>query len=512
MKALTKKTLSVVFALILAVSSLTITSMSAFAADASQFTAAVGEGSTKLATTKFKFTPSQTANYNISLSTIKNNKGVRTYYSYSSDIENFDASNAEHIYSSSFEITRANTEGELPTGTVRETTYTPAQTTVKLIAGTTYYFETVDTAIGENIASTITIAKNDFQYSFDAISSDLSYVSSYNYNEKTGKYDIPVKDTVYTETGISANVDRYVGTDKTVAVPANFLGYAVKDVTLYADSLVNKKITSVVIPEGVEAVGGMSYMYALTSVTLPSSLKTIRENAFEGDHALSGRLVIPANVTAIGRYAFYDTGYSSAQILGTNTQIGEFALGYKEVLNEATENPRDTISAPVKDFFIVAPAASLATSYAAQNGFAAYDPANCTSGKHSYKVTTVKATVFAKGSTTSVCPVCGNKVVTSSKKKTFKISSVKSTKKRTIVVKAPKQTSMTGYQVQYSTSKKFTKKATKTSKVATKKALNKTVKSLKSGKKYYVRVRAYKTSKGKTVYSSWTATKSVKVK
>ena len=81
-----------------------------------------------------------------------------------------------------------------------------------------------------------------------------------------------------------------------------------------------------------------------------------------------------------------------------------------------------------------------------------------------------------------------------------------------LVVKAAKQKEMAGYQVQYSTSKKFTKKTTKTAKVATTKALNKTVKGLKSGKKYYVRVRAYKVADGKTVYSAWTKTKSVKVK
>ena len=74
------------------------------------------------------------------------------------------------------------------------------------------------------------------------------------------------------------------------------------------------------------------------------------------------------------------------------------------------------------------------------------------------------------------------------------------------------QAQIKGYQVQYSTSKKFTKKTTKAVKVATKKGLNKTVKGLKSGKKYYVRVRAYKMNGKKTVYSAWTAKKSVKVK
>lgn len=70
---------------------------------------------------------------------------------------------------------------------------------------------------------------------------------------------------------------------------------------------------------------------------------------------------------------------------------------------------------------------------------------------------------------------------------------------------------ISGYEVQYSTSKKFTKKTTKT--VTAKKSAKKTtIKKLKKGKKYYVRVRTYKTVNGKKVYSSWSAVKNVKVK
>ena len=58
-----------------------------------------------------------------------------------------------------------------------------------------------------------------------------------------------------------------------------------------------------------------------------------------------------------------------------------------------------------------------------------------------------------------------------------------------------------GYEVQYSTSKKFTKKTSYT------------VKSLKDKTTYYVRVRAYKLDKnGKKVYSKWTSTTKVKTK
>ena len=70
---------------------------------------------------------------------------------------------------------------------------------------------------------------------------------------------------------------------------------------------------------------------------------------------------------------------------------------------------------------------------------------------------------------------------------------------------------ISGYEVQYSTSKKFTKKTTKTVKVK-KSSKKTTIKKLKKGKKYYVRVRTYKTVNGKKIYSGWSTVKNVKVK
>ena len=71
--------------------------------------------------------------------------------------------------------------------------------------------------------------------------------------------------------------------------------------------------------------------------------------------------------------------------------------------------------------------------------------------------------------------------------------------KKKLTAKWKKVSAGTGYMIEYSTSKKFTKKTTKTITISNRKTESKTIKNLKSKKKYYVRIRAYKTV-GKTKY------------
>lgn len=91
-----------------------------------------------------------------------------------------------------------------------------------------------------------------------------------------------------------------------------------------------------------------------------------------------------------------------------------------------------------------------------------------------------------------------------------KKTSIKKTKKgkKSLSFTLKKVSGVSGYQVQTATDKKF-KKGRKT---VTSKKTNVTFKKLKSKKKYYVRVRTYKTVKGKKYYSDWSKTKSVKTK
>ena len=82
--------------------------------------------------------------------------------------------------------------------------------------------------------------------------------------------------------------------------------------------------------------------------------------------------------------------------------------------------------------------------------------------------------------------------------------------KKALEVSYAKVSGASGYQIQVATDKKF-KKNKKT--VTAKKSKTKVkISKLKSKKKYYVRVRAYKSASGKKVYGAWSKVKTVKTK
>ena len=96
------------------------------------------------------------------------------------------------------------------------------------------------------------------------------------------------------------------------------------------------------------------------------------------------------------------------------------------------------------------------------------------------------------------------------KPKAAKFKKVKGSKKA-IALTWAKVKGVKGYQIQVATDKKF-KKNKKTVTIKKQKTTKKTVKKLKVKKKYFVRIRTYKTVNGKKVYSSWSKAKTVKTK
>ena len=102
------------------------------------------------------------------------------------------------------------------------------------------------------------------------------------------------------------------------------------------------------------------------------------------------------------------------------------------------------------------------------------------------------------------------KKVANTKPKNTSIKKLKKSKKA-IVVNWKKVSGIKGYQIQVATDKKLKKNA-KTVVVKKQKTTTATIKKLKSKKKYYVRIRTYKITNNKKVYSSWSKVKSVVTK
>ena len=137
-----------------------------------------------------------------------------------------------------------------------------------------------------------------------------------------------------------------------------------------------------------------------------------------------------------------------------------------------------------------------------------------------YKVTYPKKTQNV-GKYTVTVTLKGN--YTGTVKKTFTILpkntaiSKLTASKNTVTVKWRKQTKQTaGYEIQYSTSSKFTKKTTKTVKVTKNSTTSKKITKLKAKKKYYVRIRTYQTvkvgKKSTKIYSGWSKAKTITTK
>ncbi len=94
--------------------------------------------------------------------------------------------------------------------------------------------------------------------------------------------------------------------------------------------------------------------------------------------------------------------------------------------------------------------------------------------------------------------------------KRVSIKNLKRVSKTKLKVTYKKISGAKGYQITYSTNKKYKKKKTKS---VTASSTKKTLKKLKKGKTYYVKVRAYKKdSRGGKVYGKYSKTKKIKLK
>ena len=302
------------------------------------------------------------------------------------------------------------------------------------------------------------------------------------------------------------------------------------------------RLTSITIPDSVTSIGGGAFSYCknLTSVTIPNSVTSIGSSAFYGCTSLTS-VTIPDSVTSIGWHAFEScTSLTSITIPNSVTRIGDYAfylctsledvyyLGTKAEWNSIyIKDDNDCLINATLHFIDDVnpqptpqpnPQPNPQPSVPVPQPQPTPQPSvPVTQPQQTTQLMTVPTVTTTQDSTTtktavalpSGCTVVGGEYISSKLKKPT-IKKVTKGKKK-VTVQWKKVSGVSGYEIQVATDKKF-KKNKKTVTIKKQKTTKTTVKKLKAKKKYFVRVRTYKTVNGKKVYSSWSKVKTVKTK
>ena len=230
----------------------------------------------------------------------------------------------------------------------------------------------------------------------------------------------------------------------------------------------------------------------IKSFTVPKCVKKICPYAFSSCEKLK-KIVLNNGLKTIGDYAFFNClSLKTIKIPKSVTKIGEYAVGSRYILPDEVydEGRYPTVDGcriigyrggGVEDYLM-----AFDNKQEYVNCFIAVPPTPKASVKK-----TKKGFIISYKKTT--CPADAYAEYVLDRDPQFK-------------VKFKKKKQADGYQVEYTKnniSKTITYKSPKSAK--------RTVKGLKSGK-YKVRIRAYKKERGRTVYSDWSAKKTVIIK
>lgn len=261
-----------------------------------------------------------------------------------------------------------------------------------------------------------------------------------------------------------------------------------------------ESLTEVTIPVGVTVIGEgvFSSCLDLAKIVIPEGVTSIGADAFEGCLKLK-KIAIPASVTNIGNQAFLFCDGLNVYYAGTEET-------WNNIVFDRAEN-EELVDAKLYYNADGIPEGCPHTNTTLINK----KVPTCSAAGYTGDEMCVVCTEIVKQGT--AIPVAAHNPVTIVTKATT-ISKVSAQKKGFKAAWKKQSSQTTGYQLQYSTSSKF--KSAKTVTITKNKTTSKSISRLKAKKKYYVRIRTYKTVKinGKTIklYSAWSKAKIVTTK
>lgn len=344
---------------------------------------------------------------------------------------------------------------------------------------------------------------SDDNYVYTGNTTDFSYtIPESTFKEENGHF-------VYTKNDDGTwSITDYCGkATGSLVIPKEYQGKPVTTIGEAAFYLCSGFTGKLIIPDTIKEIGRMAFARCSGlsgKLTLPNQLTKVGESAFVRCSNLENEVSVPKTCT-IDDYAFYFNGKESAKIIKYENKKEDKIHNNKEkiIINKGIitiNNSNITYNGKKQT-----PSVKVTDSSGNIIGAGFYSITyknNKNVGKATIEITFKNNYSGKLTKTFTIKPP---------KTKISKI--IKSSK--SVTVKWKKQTKQTtGYQIQYARNKKF--KSAKKITIKNKKKTSSKIKKLKKNKKYYVRIRTYKTVKinGKKtkIYSNWSKVKPVKTK
>ena len=262
-----------------------------------------------------------------------------------------------------------------------------------------------------------------------------------------------------------------------------------------------------------------------STVVIPKLLKPVKMLTISGitaktytGSALTQAVVVKDGTKTLKIGTDYTVSYRNNVNSGTASVIIKGKGNYKDSVTKTFTIKKAANTIIAKNFVKTysASAQTFALGVKVKNGTPTYKSSTKSVTVTKAGKVTIKAKFIGKATITITTPVSKNynastkKITITANPAKTEISSVTSPATSKMTVKWKKNAVGTGYQIQYSTSNKFA--SVKSAWITKNTTINKTITGLAKGKKYYIRLRTYKTVGGVKYYSGWSKAKTVTIK